>query len=104
MDSAELVGAAVFYNKQVFKAAGINTPPRNFTELLQDSKRLSAKGYWPFGLALGPGEQDSAPSWFERYVMTSFFQSDLSAFDVDHNQFETGSLDYAVGVKKGSSQ
>ncbi|GMA65504.1 extracellular solute-binding protein [Alicyclobacillus fastidiosus] len=101
MDSAELVGAAVFYNKQVFKAAGINTPPRNFTELLQDSKRLSAKGYWPFGLALGPGEQDSAPSWFERYVMTSFFQSDLSAFDVDHNQFETGSLDYAVGVKKG---
>lgn len=101
VDSAELVGAAVFYNKQVFQEAGIKTPPKNLTELMDDAKTLRAHGFWPFGLALGPGEQDGAPSWFERYAMSSFFQSDLSEFDVDHNKFETGSLDYAVAVKKG---
>jgi raffinose/stachyose/melibiose transport system substrate-binding protein len=41
-------GFFLFYNNALFKQAGIARPPRTYTELYRDCKRLKAKGITPF--------------------------------------------------------
>jgi multiple sugar transport system substrate-binding protein len=49
----------VYYNKSMFKKAGITSTPKNYQDLLDDSARLKAKGYTPFVVG---GGKDSFPS------------------------------------------
>jgi multiple sugar transport system substrate-binding protein len=44
---------ALYYNKKHFAAAGISEPPRTWTELVEDGKKLTKGGQW--GLALEAG-------------------------------------------------
>jgi raffinose/stachyose/melibiose transport system substrate-binding protein len=51
VNSPSVIG--IFYNKDVFKAAGITATPKNFTELLAIAKTIKAKGVAPFFGAVG---------------------------------------------------
>ncbi|MEV7775279.1 extracellular solute-binding protein [Kitasatospora sp. NPDC086791] len=48
----------LFYNKAMFKQAGIAQPPATWNELKQDAEKIKAKvpGVTPYGLPLGPEE------------------------------------------------
>ncbi|WP_369393357.1 extracellular solute-binding protein [Streptomyces sp. CG1] len=49
---------ALFYNKAVFKQAGIDQAPKTWTELTADAQKIKAKvpGVTPYALPLGPEE------------------------------------------------
>jgi len=47
---------ALFYNKDAFKKAGIDSPPKTWLELVQDAKKLKKAGYIGWGLPLGSEE------------------------------------------------
>lgn len=101
VDSAEYIAAAIVYNKAAFNKAHITVPPTTFAELTVDEQKLAKAGFMPFGFTLAAGDLNLETSWWERYAQSSFFQSDLSKFNVNHAQYETSGLDYAVAVKKG---
>jgi multiple sugar transport system substrate-binding protein len=47
---------AFFYNKTLFKQAGINEPPKTWDELEADAKKIAATGNVGYALPLGPEE------------------------------------------------
>lgn len=47
---------ALFYNKDLFAKAGISAPPKTWTELEDDAKKIAATGAVGYGLPLGPEE------------------------------------------------
>lgn len=56
---------ALFYNKQIFKKAGIAGPPKTWDELKADAAKIEADGKIGFGLPLGPEEaQAETLLWF----------------------------------------
>lgn len=58
------MGAVGFwYNKDLFKQAGIDNPPATWTELLEDVKKLKAAGITP--IALGEGDKWPGAFWWE---------------------------------------
>ncbi len=50
---------AFFYNKALFKQAGINEPPKTWTELEADAKKITALGNGNVGYALPLGPEES---------------------------------------------
>jgi multiple sugar transport system substrate-binding protein len=50
---------AFFYNKALFKQAGINEPPKTWTELEADAKKIAALGDGNVGYALPLGPEES---------------------------------------------
>ena len=56
---------ALFYNKAIFKDAGITSPPKTWEEIQTDAAKIEAKGKIGFGLPLGPEEaQAETLLWF----------------------------------------
>jgi multiple sugar transport system substrate-binding protein len=54
----------LFYNKDIFKKAGIQSPPKTWDELRADAKKISAKGETGYGMPLGPEEAQAEFSLF----------------------------------------
>lgn len=50
----------LIYNKDMFEKAGIKEPPKNWQELYDDAKKLTANGVYGIGL---PGKQSNDLSW-----------------------------------------
>jgi multiple sugar transport system substrate-binding protein len=56
---------ALYYNKKIFAAAGITSPPQTWAQLQADAAKIKAKGYIGYGLPLGSEEaQAEALMWF----------------------------------------
>jgi multiple sugar transport system substrate-binding protein len=56
---------ALFYNKKIFAAAGITTPPTTWAQEEADALKIKAKGYIGYGMPLGPEEaQAELLLWF----------------------------------------
>ncbi|MFG2525548.1 ABC transporter substrate-binding protein [Streptomyces sp. NPDC048527] len=62
----------VYYNKKDFAAAGIDTPPRTYRELLDDSAELKKKGINPF--VVGGGGKDS---WADMFPLICTVATDV---------------------------
>ncbi|MGW8882809.1 ABC transporter substrate-binding protein, partial [Streptomyces mirabilis] len=62
----------VYYNKKDFAAAGIDTPPRTYRELLDDSAKLKKKGINPF--VVGGGGKDS---WADMFPLICTVATDV---------------------------
>jgi multiple sugar transport system substrate-binding protein len=50
---------ALFYNKTLFKQAGIASPPKTWDELLEASKKISALGNGTFGYGMPLGSEEA---------------------------------------------
>lgn len=57
---AGMVG--IWYNKELFAQAGIDTPPATWSEFLEDVKKLKEAGITP--IAIGEGEQWPGMFWY----------------------------------------
>jgi multiple sugar transport system substrate-binding protein len=56
---------AMYYNKKIFAAAGIASPPQTWAELQADAAKIKAKGYIGYGMPLGSEEaQAELLLWF----------------------------------------
>ncbi len=56
---------ALYYNKKIFTAAGISSPPQTWAQLQSDAAAIKAKGYIGYGMPLGSEEaQAEALLWF----------------------------------------
>jgi multiple sugar transport system substrate-binding protein len=56
---------AMYYNKKIFTAAGIASPPKTWAELQTDAAKIKAKGYIGYGMPLGSEEaQAELLLWF----------------------------------------
>jgi multiple sugar transport system substrate-binding protein len=56
---------ALYYNKKIFAAAGITSPPQTWAQLQSDAAKIKAKGYIGYGLPLGSEEpQAETLMWF----------------------------------------
>ena len=56
---------AMYYNKKIFKAAGIAAPPTTWAQLQADAAKIKAKGYIGYGMPLGSEEaQAELLLWF----------------------------------------
>jgi multiple sugar transport system substrate-binding protein len=56
---------AMYYNKKIFAAAGISTPPSTWADLQADAAKIKAKGYIGYGMPLGSEEaQAELLLWF----------------------------------------
>src|SRR5262249_40250646 len=56
---------ALYYNKKIFAAAGIASPPKTWAELQTDAAKIKAKGYIGYGMPLGSEEaQAELLLWF----------------------------------------
>jgi multiple sugar transport system substrate-binding protein len=54
----------LFYNKDIFRKAGIQSPPKNWDELRADAKKIEAQGETGYGMPLGPEEAQAEFSLF----------------------------------------
>lgn len=54
----------LFYNKDIFKKAGISSPPKTWDELRADAEKIKAKGEVGYGMPLGPEEAQAEFSLF----------------------------------------
>ena len=54
----------LFYNKDIFKKAGIQEPPKTWDELREDALKIKAKGDVGYGMPLGPEEAQAEFSLF----------------------------------------
>ena len=56
---------AMYYNKKIFAAAGISSPPQTWAQLQADAAKIKAKGYIGYGMPLGSEEaQAELLLWF----------------------------------------
>jgi multiple sugar transport system substrate-binding protein len=56
---------ALYYNKKIFAAAGISSPPQTWAQLQSDAAKIKAKGFVGYGMPLGSEEaQAEALLWF----------------------------------------
>ncbi|HEX3921314.1 MAG TPA: extracellular solute-binding protein [Streptosporangiaceae bacterium] len=56
---------ALYYNKKIFTAAGISSPPTTWAQLQADAAKIKSKGFIGYGLPLGSEEaQAEALMWF----------------------------------------
>ena len=56
---------AMYYNKKIFAAAGISSPPQTWAQLQSDAAKIKAKGYIGYGMPLGSEEaQAELLLWF----------------------------------------
>jgi multiple sugar transport system substrate-binding protein len=56
---------ALYYNKKIFAAAGISSPPTTWAQLQSDAAKIKNKGFIGYGLPLGSEEaQAEALMWF----------------------------------------
>ena len=56
---------AMYYNKKIFAAAGISSPPQTWAQLQADAAKIKAKGYVGYGMPLGSEEaQAELLLWF----------------------------------------
>jgi ABC-type glycerol-3-phosphate transport system substrate-binding protein len=61
--------STVWYNVKTFKAAGINTPPKTWPEMLSDMSTLRQYGTAPFAMCAGSGW--TLTDWFENVYRRS---------------------------------
>jgi len=54
----------LFYNKELFREAGVEKPPETWDELREAASRISAKGETGYGMPLGPEEAQAEFSLF----------------------------------------
>jgi multiple sugar transport system substrate-binding protein len=77
----------LYYNKKLFAAAGISTPPTTWEELVADGKKLTGNGKWGLGLEGGNISENAhhAFAFSQQYGGNFFDSSGKPTFDAQGN-------------------
>lgn len=100
--NGDYVGTAFFYNKDIFKKAGLDPekPPQTWSEFMDAQKKIKDAGIDAIALPMGPSA--FVWSWWHRVGATQFYGDQFDAMDVDHNQFRLSTYDMARNYAKGT--
>jgi raffinose/stachyose/melibiose transport system substrate-binding protein len=100
--NGDYVGTAIFYNKDMFSAAGLDpeNPPTTWTEFINAHQVLQDAGMEAFAFPMGPGA--FIWSWWHRVGATQFYGDRFDEMNVDDQEFRLSiyarSRNYAVGI------
>ena len=85
--NGDYVGTAIFYNKEMFAAAGLDpeAPPQTWSEFMAAHQALQDAGLGTFAFPMGPSA--FIWSWWHRVGATQFYGDQLDTMNVDDNQF-----------------
>lgn len=93
------VAVKVFYNKDLFKKAGITEVPKTFSDLKDVSEKLKAAGTAPF-IAPNKSPADNLLNWTHRMFMDQMIEPIIPKLDLDGNGLiELNEI--CAGVDKG---
>jgi multiple sugar transport system substrate-binding protein len=93
----------LFYNKKLFQAAGISSPPQTWADIQTDAAKIKASGKIGFGLPLGSEEaQAEGLLWF--LGNGGAYQDDSGGWTIDSSQ-NVDALKFMSGmVKAGDTE
>jgi raffinose/stachyose/melibiose transport system substrate-binding protein len=100
--NGDYVGTAIFYNKDMFAAAGLDpeNPPQTWSEFIAAHEALREAGMEAFAFPLGPSA--FLWSWWHRVGATQFYGDRFDELNVDGNQFRLSpyaiARNYATGT------
>ena len=92
--SADDVAFTIFYNKELFKKAGILRAPTTWPALLAAATKLKAAGIQPF-------HQVPAYPWWGNFFLSDFYSKDYARLTGIDGQPGLSALDEAVAIHKG---
>jgi raffinose/stachyose/melibiose transport system substrate-binding protein len=92
--NGDWVGFSVFYNKDLFKKAGIASAPKTWAQLIAASQKLKAAG---IPSAVGRPFY----GWLQRYFLSDFYAKDYATFAGFDKKPGVSGIDEAVAIKKG---
>ncbi|WP_027480878.1 ABC transporter substrate-binding protein [Deinococcus pimensis] len=92
--SGDEVAYTIFYNKDLFKKAGLTKAPTSFSELVADSKKLKAAGIAPFHAV-------PAYPWWSTYFLSDLYSRDYAKLAGFDGQPGFSALDEVVAIHKG---
>jgi len=75
----------LFYNKSLFKKAGIAAPPKTYNQLLADCKKFKAKGILP--LAYGDRDGYSTDNWVTYDYSSYMAPGDIAKVDAQKMKY-----------------
>jgi raffinose/stachyose/melibiose transport system substrate-binding protein len=77
MLTGDIVGTGIFYNKDLFKKAGITKEPDTWAEFMADCKKLKAIGVVPFStsMSMEDGGVRLYGSWFTREIQDVLYNN-----------------------------
>lgn len=105
--NADYVGTAVYYNADLFEAAGINMADYGedvcWSEYVDICEKLLANGTTPWAFSFGNNADDTAyVNWFTRLFNTNFYYNDFDALSVTNPDKTTlTAAEVMVGFKNG---
>ncbi|MFD1676843.1 ABC transporter substrate-binding protein [Alicyclobacillus fodiniaquatilis] len=99
VDDGDWVGTAFYYNKDLFKKAGINSAPTTWAQLIADSKQLKAHGIDP-----GAINSNTIYSWWGRIFNPNALGTKTlnSLLAMDHSVGVVGATDQVKGFENGT--
>jgi ABC-type glycerol-3-phosphate transport system substrate-binding protein len=80
----------LFYNKSLFKKAGVAAPPKTYTQLLADCKKFKAKGIIP--LAYGDRDGYSTDNWVTYDYSSYMAPGDIAKVDAGKMKYANAKL------------
>ena len=100
--SGDFVATAFYYNKSIFKKAGIKSLPTTWSQFIKDCAILKKDGYIPFawdasGSSTG---EDHNMTWMPRLFYSNFFATEYKSLEFTHQNGMT-TEDQVIAIKKG---
>ena len=100
--NGDYVGTAIFYNKEMFAAAGLDpeSPPTTWSDFIAAHEALRDAGMEAFAFPMGPGA--FLWSWWHRVGATQFYGDRFDELNVDNNDFRLSSYAKARNYANGT--
>ena len=100
--NGDYVGVAMYYNKDVFKKAGITATPKTWSQMMTDLAKIKAIGDVPmeWDVAGGYNGEMRNLGWLPRIFYSNFFASQFNQLRYT-KQSQISQEDYVIAIKKG---
>lgn len=100
--NGDFVATAVVYNADMYKEAGIEKLPTNWTEFMDASEKLLDKGYIPWAFSFG-NDADSMDriTWFSRLFYTNYYGEQFEEMAVLGSKTSLTPIEVAIAFKNG---
>ncbi len=99
--NGDYVGTATYYNKDMFRKAGITTLPTTWSEFISACQKLKVAGFTPFAWDLAATRTGiDRLSWLTRLFYTNFFMGDWKKLEFTGTD-NVNLKDDAIAVHKG---
>lgn len=79
---ADQVQVGIYYNKDIFRKAGIARLPRDWSELEADAQKIQKAGFYPFAES---GNNLDQLTWVSGWFTNFYYWPEVKKFDLNHD-------------------